>query len=125
VLHRLSVLSKAHQLREALNPARDPGVQELVRRIPRAYAARGAVPGRKAALTKDPLEAMLATCTIRLIGIRDRALLLFAFSSGGRRRSEVAAAVHWSVAIPALGPGGVRIEAVSRSGGTQPAPGGL
>jgi integrase len=35
---------------------------------------------------------MLATCTDGLIGIRDRALLLFAFSSGGRRRSEVAAA---------------------------------
>ena len=93
VLHRLSVLSKAHQLREALNPARDPAVQELVRRIRRAYAARGAVPGRKTALTRDPLEAMLATCTDGLLGIRDRALLLFAFSSGGRRRSEVAAAV--------------------------------
>jgi len=36
---------------------------------------------------------MLATCTDGLIGIRDRALLLFSFSSGGRRRSEVAAAV--------------------------------
>lgn len=45
------------------------------------------------ALTRDPLEALLATCTDGLIGIRDRALLLFAFSSGGRRRSEVSAAV--------------------------------
>jgi hypothetical protein len=34
---------------------------------------------------------MLATCTDGLIGIRDRALLTFAFSSGGRRRSEVTA----------------------------------
>ena len=47
----------------------------------------------KAALTRDPLEVMLANCTDGLIGVRDRALLLFAFSSGGRRRSEVAAAV--------------------------------
>jgi hypothetical protein len=39
VLHRLSVLSKAHQLRDASNPTRDPAVQELVRRIRRAYAA--------------------------------------------------------------------------------------
>jgi integrase len=92
VLHRLSVLSKAHQLRDAPNPTRDPAVQELVRRIRRAYAARGARPAGKAALTKDPLEAMLATCTDGLIGVRDRALLLFAFSSGGRRRSEVAGA---------------------------------
>lgn len=92
VLHRLSVLSTAHQLRDAPNPARDPAVQELVRRIRRAYAARGVRPACKAALTKDPLEAMLATCADGLIGVRDRALLLFAFSSGGRRRSEVAGA---------------------------------
>jgi integrase len=93
VLHRLSVLSKAHQMRDVTNPTRDPAVQELVRRIRRAYATRGVRPASKAALTKDPLEAMLATCTDGLIGIRDRALLLFAFSSGGRRRSEVASAV--------------------------------
>jgi integrase len=75
------------------NPTRDPTVQELVSRIRRAYAARGVRPASKTALTKDPLEAMLATCTDGLIGVRDRALLLFAFSSGGRRRSEVAGAV--------------------------------
>jgi integrase len=92
VLHRLSVISKAHQMRAITNPTRDPAVQELVRRIRRAYAARGVRPASKAALTRDPLEALLATCTDGLIGIRDRALLLFAFASGGRRRSEVAAA---------------------------------
>jgi integrase len=53
----------------------------------------GVRPTRKTALTKDPLAAMLATCTDGLIGVRDRALLLFAFASGGRRRSEVSAAV--------------------------------
>jgi integrase len=93
VLHRLSVLSKAHQMRDLANPARDPVIQELVRRIRRAYAARGVRPAAKTALTRDPLEAMLATCTDGLIGLRDRALLLFAFSSGGRRRSEVTRAV--------------------------------
>jgi integrase len=93
VLHRLSVLSKAHQMRDLANPTKDPAVQELVRRIRRAYAARGVRPASKHALTKTPLEAMLATCTDGLIGVRDRALLLFAFSSGGRRRSEVARAV--------------------------------
>jgi integrase len=36
---------------------------------------------------------MLATCTDDLTGVRDRALLLFAWASGGRRRSEVSAAV--------------------------------
>ena len=93
VLHRLSVLSKAHQMRDVSNPTRDPAVQELVRRIRRAYATRGVRPLSKTALTKDPLEAMVATCTDGLIGLRDRALLLFAFAGGGRRRSEVADAV--------------------------------
>lgn len=93
VLHRLSVLSKAHQMRDVNNPTRDPTVQELVRRVRRAYAARGERPDRKTALTRDPLEAMLLTCTDGLVGIRDRALLLFGFASGGRRRSEIANAV--------------------------------
>ena len=93
VLHRLSVISTAHQVREQRNPTQDPAVQELVRRIRRAYAVRGVRPARKTALTRDPLEAMLATCTDGLIGIRDCALLLFAFASGGRRRSEVTRAV--------------------------------
>lgn len=93
VLHRLSVLSKAHQIRDVANPTRDPTVQELVRRVRRAYAARGERPDRKTALTRDPLEAMLVTCTDGLVGIRDRAVLLFGFASGGRRRSEIANSV--------------------------------
>ncbi|MBP0644372.1 hypothetical protein J8J17_21495, partial [Mycobacterium tuberculosis] len=35
---------------------------------------------------------MAATCDTSLKGKRDRALLYFAFASGGRRRSEVAEA---------------------------------
>ena len=38
------------------------------------------------------MEALLATCQDDLAGIRDRALLLFGFASGGRRRSEIVAA---------------------------------
>jgi integrase len=38
------------------------------------------------------MHALLATCGDDLIGIRDRALLLFGFASGGRRRSEITAA---------------------------------
>jgi integrase len=93
VLHRLSVLSKAHTLREQFNPVRDIAVQELLRRVRRAHAQRGELSTPKLALTKDPFEALLATCTDGLIGLRDRALLLFAWASGGRRRSEVTRAV--------------------------------
>lgn len=93
VMHRLSVLSKAHTLREAPNPVRDIKVQELVRRVRRAHAQRGEFSQPYQALTRDPLEALLATCTDGLSGVRDRTLLLFAWASGGRRRSEVTAAV--------------------------------
>ena len=92
VLHRLSVLAKAHEMKGVPSPTRDPAVQELVRRTRRAYASRGARPNAKPALTREPLEALLATCTDGLAGIRDRALLMFAFATGGRRRSEVAGA---------------------------------
>ncbi|MBN9245664.1 MAG: tyrosine-type recombinase/integrase [Mesorhizobium sp.] len=44
------------------------------------------------AVTADVLAALLQACAgERLVDVRDRALLLVAFASGGRRRSEVAA----------------------------------
>lgn len=89
LVHRIAVLSKAHQLRELKNPCHDPKVRELLSRTRKAYAKRGALPQKKDALTKDPLQAILATCDDTLRGQRDRALLLFAWASGGRRRSEV------------------------------------
>src|SRR5258708_6806480 len=57
-----------------------------------AYGRRGEQPAKKDALTRDLLEQLLQTCDDSLRGRRDRALLLFAWSSGGRRRSEVAGA---------------------------------
>ena len=87
--HRISVLSKVHQMRELKNPCQDPKVRELLSRTRKAYAKRGALPQKKQALTKDPLQALLDTCDETLKGKRDRALLLFAWASGGQRRSEV------------------------------------
>jgi integrase len=92
VLHRLSVLSKAHQIKGVANAVQDVKVRELVAKTRRAYAKRGVKQDKKAALTLEPLQAMLATCDESLRGVRDRALLLFAWSSGGRRRSEVTCA---------------------------------
>jgi integrase len=92
LVHRIAVLSKAHQMRALKNPCHDPKVRELLSRTRKAYAKRGALPQKKDALSKDPLQAILATCDDSLRGHRDRALLLFAWTSGGRRRSEVAEA---------------------------------
>lgn len=48
------------------------------------------MPRKVKALTRDLLEAIVPMQTRSLIDMRDKALLLFAFGSGGRRRSEVA-----------------------------------
>lgn len=90
--HRLSVLSKVHRLNGWTNPCQSAEVRELMAQVRRAYAKRGEHAQRKPALSREPLQALLATCDDSLRGVRDRALLLFAWGSGGRRRSEVAAA---------------------------------
>ena len=92
LVHRLAVLSKAHQSRNLPNPCQDPRVREVLSRARKTYARQGGRVQKKAALTKDVLQQLLATCDDSLVGLRDRALLLFAWSSGGRRRSEVAQA---------------------------------
>lgn len=88
----MAVLSKAHQVHGLANPCQDGAVRELMSRTRKAYARRGEGPAKKDALTRDLLEQLLDTCDDSLRGRRDRALLLFAWSSGGRRRSEVAGA---------------------------------
>lgn len=92
VVHRLAVLSKLHQTRHVPNPCEDPEVRHLMARARRASARRGETVTKKTAATREPLQAMLETCDDSLEGLRDRALLLLAWASGGRRRSEVAAA---------------------------------
>lgn len=92
VVHRVAVLSTAHRLKRLTNPCELPAVRTVLSRARRASVKRGERPTKKTAITKVELEAMLATCDESLEGIRDRALLCFGFSSGGRRRSEIAAA---------------------------------
>lgn len=93
ITHRVAVLSKLHQLRRLKpNPCEDPAVRHLLSQARRAANQRGERPRKQSAATREPLAAMLATCDDSLAGLRDRALLLFAWSSGGRRRSEVARA---------------------------------
>ena len=94
VERRVATISKYHQLRKLPNPCKDSEVKQLLSSMKKIAVKDGERPRQKNALTLDPLEALLATCgSDSLVDIRDRALLLFAFSSGGRRRSEVAAAL--------------------------------
>jgi len=92
VVQRVAVLSTAHKLKRLANPCELPSVRTLLSRARRAAVKRGERSTKKTAITRTELEAMLATCDDSLEGLRDRALLCFGFASGGRRRSEIAAA---------------------------------
>jgi integrase len=105
---RLAALSRAHDvfiasqmrvLPASANPLRDPGVRQLLSLVQRAYARRPPDHERRPpiAATRPVMDALLATCQDDLAGIRDRALLLFGFASGGRRRSEIVAATFENV----------------------------
>ena len=92
VVQRVAVLSTAHKLKRLSNPCELSIVRTLLSRARRASVKRGERPTKKTAITRAELEVMLATCDDSLEGLRDRALLCFGFASGGRRRSEIAAA---------------------------------
>lgn len=90
---RLTMISTAHRLLGLPNACRDPRVRELVKTAKHPAQSLHLLPQRHPPALRDAIEAMLATCDDLPAGVRDRALLLFAFASGGRRRSEVAGAV--------------------------------
>ena len=89
VSHRLAVLASWHRAHGWDSPTETAAVKTLLRQARKAQARRGITVRKKTAVVAEPLQAMLATCTDGLRGVRDRALLLLAWSGGGRRRSEV------------------------------------
>lgn len=89
VSHRLAVLASWHRVRGWASPTDAAAVKTLLRQARKAQARQGVSVRQKTAVTIEPLQAILATCTDGLRGVRDRALLMVAWSGGGRRRSEV------------------------------------
>ncbi len=68
------------------SPALKQAIRLAVRAVPRKRRRKSAK-----AVTRDILQMLLATCASdSLRDIRDRAILMVAFASGGRRRSEIA-----------------------------------
>ncbi len=68
------------------SPALKSAIRLVVRAVPRTRRRKSAK-----AVTGDILAKLLATCsTDSLRDVRDRAILMVAFASGGRRRSEIA-----------------------------------
>ncbi|MDF0663966.1 MULTISPECIES: site-specific integrase [unclassified Rhizobium] len=82
-----STLSKWRGLDGAFaSPALKSAIRLAVRAVPRTRGRKSAK-----AVTGDVLAKLLATCaTDSLRDLRDRAILMVAFASGGRRRSEIA-----------------------------------
>jgi len=83
----LASLSVAHQSRGLPSPTQTPRVKLLLRRA--CATQTDHVSRKKAAITREILEDLLVSCDQDLHGIRDRALLLVGFASGGRRRNEL------------------------------------
>ena len=96
ISRRISSISMAHRyqgFKDEANPCRAESVRLLLSKVRSAAIKGGWRPEKKKAATLDLLFTLLSTCgREKMIDFRDRALLYFAFSSGGRRRSEIAAA---------------------------------
>ena len=89
VRRRLSSWSTLTGWRGLVGTFNAPGLRSAVRLAVRASARPRARKSKKA-VTADILAAVLKACGgDRLVDVRDRALLLVAFASGGRRRSEM------------------------------------
>ncbi|WP_338825507.1 site-specific integrase (plasmid) [Bradyrhizobium septentrionale] len=87
---RLASWATLHRWKGIDGPFASPGLRSAVRLAVRA-SMRPRQRKSKRAVTSDILDRLLATCsTDRLADTRDLAILLLAFASGGRRRSEVA-----------------------------------
>ncbi|TIQ34027.1 MAG: integrase [Mesorhizobium sp.] len=91
VRRRLSSWSTLTKWRGMSGKFNAPGLQSAIKLAVRASARQRGRKSKKA-VTADILAAFLKACTgDRLVDIRDRALLITAFASGGRRRSEISA----------------------------------
>lgn len=89
VKRRVASLSVHLQLTKLSNPCQDAEVKKLLEKLTKKH---GEQKRKGRAITLDVLNAMLETCGDSLIELRDKAILLFAWASGGRRRSEVSEA---------------------------------
>jgi integrase len=93
VERRLASLSAAHQAQGAPNPCAAPGLRHLLLDARQAArVARVAGLARPVAATYEALETLLGSCGDDPAGLRDRALLLLAWASGGVSRGRLAKA---------------------------------
>lgn len=85
---RIASWQAFHRMRNLPSPFAAPLVRQARQKARRANA-RPPAPRSRRPVTRELLETLLATCRGSLRDDRDRAMLMLAFASGGRRRSEV------------------------------------
>jgi integrase len=90
VRRRLSSWTTLHRWRGIEGPFASPALRSALRLAVRASGRPRERKSRRA-VTRDIFDRLAATCrSDRSVDIRDLAILMVAFASGGRRRSEVA-----------------------------------
>jgi integrase len=87
-----------HRMRNLPSPFEAPLIAQARGKARRA-AARPRAPKSAHPITRAVLEDLLATCDGTLRGLRDRALLMLGFASGGRRRSEITGLMRADVTL--------------------------
>ena len=85
-----------HRMKNLASPFEAPLLRQARAKARRA-AAKPKAPKSANPITREVLEAVLATCDHSLRGIRDRAVLMLGWASGGRRRSEIAGLMRQDV----------------------------
>lgn len=108
-----------HRMRNLPSPFASPLVAQARQKARRA-GARPPAPKSAKPVTRDILERLLATCDDTMRGIRDRALLMLAFASGGRRRSEVTALDRADIDLDAFDTSGLALIRLRQTKTTRP-----
>ncbi len=87
-----------HRMKNLTSPFEAPLIRQARAKARRA-AARPPAPKSANPITREVLEAMLGTCDHSLRGIRDAAILMLGWASGGRRRSEITGLMRADVSL--------------------------
>ena len=87
-----------HRMKNFSSPFEAPLIRQARAKARRA-AARPPAPKSANPITREVLEAMLGTCDHSLRGIRDWAILMLGWASGGRRRSEITGLMRADVSL--------------------------
>jgi integrase len=87
-----------HRMKNLNSPFEAPLVRQTRSKARRA-AARPIAPKSQNPITRPVLEAMLETCKYSLRDVRDRAILMLGWASGGRRRSEITGLMRADISL--------------------------